>query len=528
MTAVSFTFADLFAGIGGFHAALSALGGECRFVSEIDPEAKEVYRLNWGSDVVPPEGMDVVEDNIIPLTDPVVRVPRVDVLAAGFPCQPFSKSGFQRGINETRGTLFFNILRILNDPERRPRVVLLENVRNLAGPRHAETWTTIVRQLRAAGYKVSSVPTVFSPHLLPPHLGGSPQVRERVFICGTYVGADRAEELSEDVPVVPHAPVDGWNPSRDWDLQATGLDWLGGKPLLEPESAQTQARYGLSEAENEWLDMWGDFVDVMRVARDQQLPGFPLWAEEFALSRDVEPLLAADDTVPKWKRDFLVKNAALYTAHQGVVDEWLERWFGYSRAKRLQLKHERDEALVENDRIHAAHLDRQLWTTGGLRGSGIFVPASRRKLEWQAQETSRLDDCVIQLRPSGVRAKRPTYLPALVAITQTSVLGWRRRRITTTEAARLQGLPDWFTFGDQSEAATYKQLGNGVSVGAAYYVLRQHLLKDANLIREQQSDLDGAGGDGLLTSLQSAAPLPEVRHVVRIPRQESFSLGLPV
>lgn len=512
MADVSFTFADLFAGIGGFHAALSALGGECLFVSEIDKEARAVYRRNWGASVTPPEGLEAVEGDIIPLTDPVVRVPKVDVLAAGFPCQPFSKSGFQRGINETRGTLFFNIMRILTDPERRPRVVLLENVRNLAGPRHAETWATIVRQLRAAGYKVSSVPTVFSPHLLPPSLGGSPQVRERVFICATYVGADLAEDLSDDVPVVPHLPVQGWDPRHDWDLQKTPLDWLDGLPLLEPESDALQQQYGLTDAENEWLDMWGDFVDCLRVARRQQLPGFPLWAEEFSLSRDVEPLVDADDSLPKWKRDFLVKNAAFYTAHQGVVDEWFERWFGHSRAKRIQIKHERDEALLEHDRIHAAHLDRLLWTTGGAKGSGIFVPASRRKLEWQAQETLRLDDCVIHLRPSGVRAKRPTYLPALVAITQTSILGWRRRRISTTEAARLQGLPDWFDFGDQGEAATYKQLGNGVSVGAAYYVLRQHLIKDLDLLRDEPS---------LVSAAEKSSLAPEVHRVldVRPPRQ---------
>jgi DNA (cytosine-5)-methyltransferase 1 len=171
-----FRFADAFAGIGGFHAAMAALGGSCVWASEIDPYAAAVYKHNWGheptGDIVaqtPETGTTAVDDH--------------DVFAGGFPCQPFSKSGFQRGINETRGTLFWNILRVLED--KRPSVVLLENVRNLAGPKQRSTFDTIIGTLRNVGYRVASEPAVFSPHLLPPELGGAPQVRDRVFITGT-------------------------------------------------------------------------------------------------------------------------------------------------------------------------------------------------------------------------------------------------------------------------------------------------------------------------------------------------------
>jgi DNA (cytosine-5)-methyltransferase 1 len=78
---------------------------------------------------------------------------------------------------------------------------------------------------------------------------------------------------------------------------------------------------------------------------------------------------------------------------------------------------------------------------------------------------------VIQFRPSGVRVKKPDYLPALVAMNQTSIIGSRRRTITVREAARLQAFPESFSFGDQNPAQSFKQLGNAVSVGTVKFVL---------------------------------------------------------
>ena len=122
---MAFTFIDLFAGVGGFHAALEPLGGDCVFVSEIDSAAADIYSKNWlnNSEVM-------VAGDIKELTKNVKQnIPKHDVLTAGFPCQPFSKSGNQLGVNEARGTLFYNILQIIE--EKNPKVILLENVRNL-------------------------------------------------------------------------------------------------------------------------------------------------------------------------------------------------------------------------------------------------------------------------------------------------------------------------------------------------------------------------------------------------------------
>ena len=415
--APSFTFVDLFSGIGGFHAALSALGGECVYAVENDEEAAAVYDRNWK----PPQSSfgDIIDD-----TEGRMRVPKHDVLAAGFPCQPFSKSGFQRGMDEARGTLFWNICEILR--VRRPSVIMLENVRNITGPRHEHEWEVIVRSLRDLGYRVSSRPVVFSPHLIPPERGGRPQVRDRVFILGTYVGKQAAQADVE--PSVEHRPLDGWSP-QDWSLH----DHL---PVQSEDELSKWLRLNLSPAETTWVEAWNDFVVTLRRAGVKKLPGFPIWEYAWVLKKD----LVIDPETPAWKANFLRKNATFYTEHEALLESWLERW-----------------NYLED------------------------FPASRRKFEWQAQGAASLDETIMHLRPSGLRAKRATYVPALVAITQTSILGDLRRRLSPREAARLQSLPEWFDFGDQPDAATYKQVGNGVNAGAAYYVIREHMRLQTNL-----------------------------------------------
>jgi DNA (cytosine-5)-methyltransferase 1 len=419
---VSFTFVDLFAGIGGFHAALSAAGGRCVFASEIDEKAARVYERNWG--------LNPLGDLKLDANDEVMNVPPSDLLVAGFPCQPFSKSGAQRGMEETRGTLYWNILQVINSHH--PSMVLLENVRNLAGPRHRHEWQVIVDTLRDEGYAVSDTPAVFSPHLLAPENGGRPQVRERVFICATYVGG-AARELCP-APPVTNRPVGSWNP-QDWNLEKH-------LPLDDSHSAEG---CGLSESERYWIDAWDEFVQLMGAERGRPLPGFPLWADSWVRSSE----LKIPRSTPTWKADFLRKNSEFYTAHRRTIDRWAKKW--------------------------------KLFTDK--------FPPSRRKLEWQAQDTPSLWETVMHFRPSGIRAKKPTYVPALVAITQTSIVGPRERRLSVREASRLQGLPEWFDFGSQSSAASFQQLGNGVSIGAVWHVLREHANRDSAILEASNSRL---------------------------------------
>jgi DNA (cytosine-5)-methyltransferase 1 len=400
---------------------------------EIDTDCQRVYRAtfpNAGAEVPLVSNIreltrTAVEDEtaLRPATEISALVPDHDVLCGGFPCQPFSKSGEQQGARDrTRGTLFHDIMQLVE--AKRPKFVFLENVRNIAGPRHLETWETVIDNLRLLGYRVSSEPLVFSPHLLPPNLGGAPQVRDRVFILGVRADAE-SDNLPRIVEFNAHLKAKRlWNPDA-WRIE----DYL-----IDDLSIPDLSRYCVSSEEEMYLEAWNYFVESVPV---DTIPGFPIWAFSFRTRPDIR------EDMPDWKKDFLIKNSSFYVENQQFLDQFLKMRWG------------KDQFTV------------------------LDFPVSRQILEWQARRrhptrTGRtLRDLVVQFRPSGIRVKPPTYLPALVAITQTSVVGpllrpraTRFRRLTPVEAARLQGIPDEvYRRSVVSEKVAYKQLGNAVNVG---------------------------------------------------------------
>jgi len=160
----SLKFIDLFAGIGGFHLALSSFGADCVFSSEWDNHAQEVYQKNFG---VRPKG-DITK---ISETD----IPTHNILCGGFPCQAFSISGKQNGFSDTRGTLFFEIIRIVE--YHIPSLLILENVANFEKHDDGRTLSVVINSLQKLGYDVFY-------KVLNASFFGVPQARERIyFVC---------------------------------------------------------------------------------------------------------------------------------------------------------------------------------------------------------------------------------------------------------------------------------------------------------------------------------------------------------
>lgn len=136
----AFTFIDLFAGIGGMRIGFQEAGGNCVFSSEFEPKAQETYSNNYCD--YPFGDITKIDEN---------DIPDHDILIGGFPCQPFSHAGHKLGIEDTRGTLFYDIARILET--KKPKMALLENVKGLVSHNKGDTLKTILKALTSIGYQ---------------------------------------------------------------------------------------------------------------------------------------------------------------------------------------------------------------------------------------------------------------------------------------------------------------------------------------------------------------------------------------
>ncbi len=270
-----FKFIDLFSGIGGFHQAMCDLGGECVLASEIDEYAIQTYLENY--QINSDHDVTKIENDAIP---------KHQVLCGGFPCQAFSKAGKQMGFaDETKGTLFFQIARILKTSK--PEFIILENVRNLMSHDKGNTWKVIKATLEKLDYNIK--PIIMSPHQL-----GVPQLRERVYILGVrkdiYGG-----ELSINIP------------KRD---KSTLNVYESG--ILDETADE---KYSISEHEKMVLTCWDEFYKGIK----ENVIGFPIWSFEFAQDYSL-------DEYPKWKADFCTKNRNLYLNNKKFIDKWLKKW----------------------------------------------------------------------------------------------------------------------------------------------------------------------------------------------------------
>lgn len=200
-----FTFIDLFAGIGGIRIPFDEMGYQCVFSSEWDSKACKTYFANFGT---------------LPFGDitkiPAERIPSHDVLLAGFPCQAFSIMGKMQGFADTRGTMFFEIERILK--HHRTPYILLENVKQLVGHDGGRTFKVILERLTQLGYHVKW-------QVLNALDFGLPQKRERVIIVG-FLNKNDCDVFSFDIPHTPYSLSDILEPDENVDPSLFASDHI--------------------------------------------------------------------------------------------------------------------------------------------------------------------------------------------------------------------------------------------------------------------------------------------------------------
>lgn len=434
MSRKHFKFIDLFAGIGGFHQAMTLYGGECVFASEIDSECTNQYEKQFR--------MKVSGD----INNYIDNIPSFDVLCAGFPCQTFSKAGNQEGFeDEIKGQLFFKIVEILKR-HKECKFIILENVRNLADQKHF--WNVIQKELQDLDFFITQDPIILSPSNF-----GIPQNRERVYILGIKKSLRDQKKLKN-----------GWIHTEDLKLdqykkQCKQGDAFSVLDLDNPKNKE----YVISDEEKQIIELWEEFKQS--IVPHRQI-GAPIWLDYFGIGIDDDeefrencgyykqlikarkkhyndPILREQidkdgmilEDTPSWKKNFINKNRNLYKTHKDQINDWYNKF------------------------------------------SNLLTKKVYRKFEWNCgPDYIPFKNCIIQFRQSGLRIKRSDTFPSLVAIVNTPII-WdseikKYRNITVREAANLQSFRANYNF-ICDKHVSFKQLGNSVNVKIIKIITKQ-------------------------------------------------------
>lgn len=406
-------FIDLFAGIGGIRKGLELAAEEagyepiCVFTSEIKPYALEVLKQNHPTE-------DIVGDITKVEAD---TIPNFDILCAGFPCQAFSAAGNRKGFADTRGTLFFDVERILI--AKKPKGFILENVEGLVNHDNGNTLKTILEHLEAIGYKVSYA-------VLNSKYFGVPQERKRIYIVGTFKKAIKLDKF----PIVEHTLG---------DILETGLPTIQSKfTKLLLSKFTLQELYGKSIKDKRGgkdnIHSWDIDLKGKTSKKEKELLNLILtkrrmkkWAVEYGIDwMDGMPLT----------KDMI---ATFYNGSdlQQLLDGLVEK--GY-----MVLEHPKKKVTTVNEEgVASSHREQD---TSLPKGYNIVTG----KLSFEINKI---------LSPDSIA-------PTLVAMDMQKLVvvdGEGLRKLTLREGLRLFGYPETYSF-NVSEKEGFDLLGNTVVV----------------------------------------------------------------
>lgn len=446
-------FVDLFAGLGGFHLALSRLGHECVFASEIKPKLQKLYRQNF-------PGVHIEGD----ITKVDVRsIPQHDILCGGFPCQPFSFSGKKQGFEDEqgRGNLFDEICRVLS--HHHPKYIFLENVSALPGHDGGRTWSIIKQKLKHLGYDIDG--RVFSPHEF-----GVPQHRPRFYIVGMLRDENGRSGMRKF-----HFPQPDEKLVCDVRTLVDPLDNDGLQPVRR--------------ALHPVFDAWQEFVYNV-TERDGYMPSHCIFTMEFGADYEFEDTPPAFQTVERLRG----RRGEYGKVLQGdTIEELVEGLpFYMQKMKYKDTYPEFKKVLIRQNRaLYERHKD---WIDPWMKKI-MEYPRTQRMLEWSTNQDWNFKNHVIQLRPSGIRVRSLNYVPTItLCTTSTPILPWvgyppngavdKKNRpyvpddfrwgryISHSEAAKLQSMQE-LEYTGLSRLQKFQALGNAVNVDVVELIARR-------------------------------------------------------
>ena len=419
-------FIDLFSGTGGMRLALEQTAkvqgfpAECVFSSEIDREACETYQLNFGET---PHG-DIRKTS--------KDIPEFDFMLAGFPCQPFSYAGKKMGFGDTRGTLFFEIENILK--RHRPKGFMLENVRGLNTHDSGNTLRTILHSLRQLGYATKYV-------LCNSSNFGVPQNRVRIYILGVL-----------DDKIQTHIESDlGSSDSHDFKRRSAQAmlfsDVVKHKTVKDILEKNVDRKYLCSEEFMEQLSnaVSGDFEKLHGVRLIDYRGGNSLHSWDLGIKGKCSTR----------EREFM----------NALISNRRKKIFGTMQDGKMLTREQIGSFFShpDTDKIIASLIKKRYLKKVGDKYNPVCGNMSFEVFKF--------------LDPNSISITLTTADSHKLGIVQNN----KPRRLTPRECARLQGFPDTFIL-HPSESATYRQMGNAVSVPVVQAILEDLFSNNAALM----------------------------------------------